>query len=182
MTNISRSDRIVKAKVAKQLSEAEYKALAEFRYQLRRFVRAMEEKVREAGLNPQQYQLLLAIRGLPAGMTPTITVLADRMQLNHNSMVEMVDRCEERGLIRRTRSGNDRRRVTLSITAEGGEHLRRLASASRQELRDMGPVLVDSLVHLIGPRRNSAPVERGNRSKRNTKRSHEQIRQVEASR
>ena len=70
------------------------------------------------------------------------------MQLNHNSMVELVDRCEENGLLRRTRSGNDRRQVTLSVTPEGEVLLRKLGAAARQELRETGPMLVDSILRL----------------------------------
>ncbi len=130
------------------LQESEYRALAEFRYQLRRFLRHMEDQVREVGINPQQWQLVLAIKGLPKGQLPTISQLAERMQLNHNSMVELVDRCEEHGLLRRTRLDNDRRQVTLSITPQGETLLRRLGSASRLELRSVGPMLVESVGRL----------------------------------
>lgn len=139
---------MAKEKNTGPLQASEYIALAEFRYQLRRFLRHMEEEAREFGVNPQQYQLVLALKGLPKDQVPTISRLADRMQLNHNSMVELVDRCEERGLIRRGRTGTDRRQVNLSITPDGEALLRKLGSAARQELRDMGPVLVDSVLHL----------------------------------
>jgi DNA-binding MarR family transcriptional regulator len=99
-------------------------------------------------VNPQQYQVLLAIKGLPADQVPTISRIAERMQLNHNSTVELVDRCEERGLLKRARSGSDRRQVTLMIAGEGDALLRRLGSAARQELRSIGPMLVDSVVRL----------------------------------
>ncbi len=111
-----------KEKSSRALQESEYVALAEFRYQLRRFLRHMEEEVRHLGVNPQQYQLVLAIKGLPKGQVPTISCLAERMQLNHNTMVELVDRCEERDMLRRQRSASDRRQVTLAITAEGEAH------------------------------------------------------------
>lgn len=137
-----------KGKKLRPLQETEYVALAEFRYQLRRFLRHMEEEVRQFGVNPQQYQLVLAIKGLPKDVVPTISQLAERMQLNHNSMVELVDRCEERDLLRRLRSGTDRRQVTLSITSDGEALLRKLGSAARQELRSIGPVLVDSVMRL----------------------------------
>ena len=133
----------------KPLTEAEYRALAEFRYQIRKFLRHMEEHARELRQNPQQYQVLLAIEGLPADTRPIISTLAERMQLNHNSMVELVDRCEERGLIRRTRSGADRRQVELAITAEGQAMLRKLATAARQELRAMGPAMAEALQSLL---------------------------------
>jgi DNA-binding MarR family transcriptional regulator len=137
-----------KGKNLRPLSEPEYLALAEFRYQLRRFLRHMEESTRALGVNPQQYQLVLAIKGLPHDSEPTISCLAERMQLNHNSMVELVDRCEENQLLRRSRSDRDRRQVTLSIMPEGEALLRKLGAAARQELRDTGPGLVDSIFRL----------------------------------
>jgi len=137
-----------KGKNLRPLTEPEYLALAEFRYQLRRFHRHMEEATRALGVNPQQYQLVLAVKGLPREAEPTISCLAERMQLNHNSMVELADRCEENGLLRRTRSGSDRRQVALSVTPEGEALLRRLGAAARQELRDTGPMLVDSILRL----------------------------------
>ena len=139
-----------KGKNARPLSEPEYLALGEFRYQLRRFLRHMEEASRLLGANPQQYQLVLAVKGLPKDVAPTISQLAERMQLNHNSMVELVDRCEANQLLRRTRSASDRRQVTLSITPEGESLLRQLGVAARQELLDMGPVLVDVIQRLTG--------------------------------
>lgn len=137
-----------KGKNLRPLTEPEYLALAEFRYQLRLFLRHMEESTRVLGVNPQQYQLVLAIKGLPKGSVPTISRLAERMQLNHNSMVELVDRCEEHKLIRRSRSGNDRRQVSLSVTAEGETLLRKLGPAAREELSDMGPMLVETILRL----------------------------------
>lgn len=138
-----------KEKPPKPLNDVEYMALAEFRYQIRKYLRFMEEKARAVGHNPQQYQLILAIRGLPRGGKPTIGALAERMQLNHNSMVELVDRCESRGLLRRSRSGDDRRQVELEITAEGESFLRTLASDGRDELRRSGPILAQAIQHLI---------------------------------
>jgi DNA-binding MarR family transcriptional regulator len=140
---------MAKAKHLRPLHETEYVALAEFRYQLRRFLRHMEDEVRECGVNPQQYQVLLAVKGLPRDQVPTISCLAERMQLNHNSMVELVDRCEERDLLKRVRSGRDRRQVTLAITPEGEAMLRQLGSAAHQELRNIGPMLVESVLRLI---------------------------------
>lgn len=138
-----------KAKPPRPLNAAEYKALAEFRYQLRRFLRNMEEHAREIGHHPQQYQLLLAIKGLPQGQAPTIGALAERMQLNHNSTVELIDRCEKRGLLRRAKAAGDRRMVTLAITPDGEQMLRQQASAARQELQTVGPVLAESIRQLV---------------------------------
>jgi DNA-binding MarR family transcriptional regulator len=133
----------------KPLTRQEYLALAEFRYQLRKYLRYMEEQARARGHHPQQYQLLLAIKGLPGRRPPTISTLAERMQMNHNSMVELVDRSEKRGLIERIRSADDRRQVSLAITAEGEKVLRQQAAVSRQELRSIGPTLLNSLHRLM---------------------------------
>lgn len=144
-----------KGKNLRPLSEPEYLALGEFRYQLRRFLRHMEEATRILGVNPQQYQLVLAIKGLPGDVVPTISQLAERMQLNHNSMVELVDRCEENNLIRRNRSDSDRRQVTLSILPEGEVLLRKLGMAARQELRDSGPALMNAILRLTSDGRGA---------------------------
>lgn len=148
-------------KDSRPLQDADYIALAEFRYQLRKFVRNMEEEVRKLGVNPQQYQLVLAVKGLPRDQAPTIGNLAERMQLNHNTMVELVDRSEQSGLLRRERSGPDRRRVTLSITAEGEALLRKLGSAAREELRVSGPLLVRAVLRL-----SRGPAARKNKTRR----------------
>lgn len=154
----------------KPLNQAEYMALAEFRYYIRKYLRFMEEKAREAGQNPQQYQLILALKGLPKDIGPSIRALAERMQLNHNSTVELVDRCEKRGLVRRARSGNDRRQVDLAVTADGDAFLRKLASAGREELRIVGPILAGHIQRLIsqdaGPSKHSSRKPRRARGKK----------------
>lgn len=143
---------IIQERAARTLSKTEYKALANFRYQIRKYLRFMEEKARARGHNPQQYQLLLAIEGLPEGEAPTIKTLAERMQLNHNSTVELVDRCEQRGLLRRVRDGADRRIVTLVPTLDGKRMMQEQARASRAELQQIGPILFASLQQLIDER------------------------------
>jgi DNA-binding MarR family transcriptional regulator len=150
LTNMKEMEhRMPRFHLPKPLTDAEYVALAEFRYQLRRFLRYTEEQARSRGLHPQQYQLLLAIKGLPKTLTPTIAALAERMQLNHNSIVELVNRCEKSGLLKRSRDDNDRRWVSLSVTEKGNAVLRQQASASRQELLSIGPVLVHTLQRLM---------------------------------
>lgn len=150
-----------KGKNVRPLTDPEYLALGEFRYQLRRFLRNMEEATRELGANPQQYQLVLAIKGLPKDVEATISHLAERMQLNHNSMVELADRCEEQNLLRRSRSSTDRRQVTLSILPEGEALLRKLGVAARQELRETGPCLVEAIFGLTGDGANKPKARTG---------------------
>jgi len=122
-----------------------YQALAEFRYQIRRFVRFSEEVARQARLEPQHHQLLLAVKGVPAGQEPRIAFIAERMQLRHHSAVELIDRLARKGLIRRMRSAHDLREVLLKVTPRGERVLRELTMHTRAELRSAAPGLVAAL-------------------------------------
>jgi DNA-binding MarR family transcriptional regulator len=127
------------------LSPDDYQALAEFRYQLRRFLRFSEQAARFASLEPQQHQLLLAIRGAPSGKQPSVGELAERLQLQHHSTVELIDRTVERGLLERRRDSEDLRRVLIHLTRQGEAVLERLSVLHRTELRTTGPALVRAL-------------------------------------
>ncbi len=147
------------------VSVAEYRALAEFRYQIRRFLNVSEQAARAAGLEPQQYLLLLALRGLPEGKQATILTLAERLQLRHHSVVGLIDRLEKRGLVRRVRGKEDRRKVLISLTARGEQILGNLARKRLAELRATGPELVRALGAVIGATRKSAGVRGASRSR-----------------
>jgi DNA-binding MarR family transcriptional regulator len=127
------------------LQDEHYQALAEFRYQLRRFLRRSEDAARAVGLEPQQHQLLLAIRGLPPGYEPTIGELAERLQVQHHSAVELIDRLEQRGLVRRERSQRDRRQVYVRLTPDGERLLEELSAFHWQELQETAPRLIAAL-------------------------------------
>jgi DNA-binding MarR family transcriptional regulator len=127
----------------------EIRALAEFRYRIRIYLNGSEEAARKAGLEPQQYLFLLALRGLPQDREPSIRELAERMQLRHNSVVELVNRLEKRSLLRRERSRSDRRQVILHLTARGEKILTSLAKQRILELRTAAPTLVRALTALI---------------------------------
>jgi DNA-binding MarR family transcriptional regulator len=136
-----------------RLSDTDYRLLAEFRHQLRCFLAFSEEQAKAAGLQPQQHQLLLALRAAPE--VPTVGYLAKRLVLRHHSAVELVDRLEERGLVRRVRSPEDRRQARVNITAEGERVLLKLSVAHRAELQRTAPGLVEALRKLAKP--NAAP-------------------------
>jgi DNA-binding MarR family transcriptional regulator len=123
----------------------DYRALAEFRYQVRRYLRASEEAARAAGIEPQQHQLLLAVKGISDGEEPRISYLADRLQIQHHSAVELVDRTEKKGLIQRTRAESDRREVHVQLTPRGDRVLADLTQHMREELRSSAPALVATL-------------------------------------
>jgi DNA-binding MarR family transcriptional regulator len=111
--------------------------MAEYRYAIRRFLRFSEEAARKAGVTPQQYQLMLAIKGYPGREHANITELAERMQLDHHSTVGLIDRTEERGLVRREQDQHDRRQVNVRLTEAGESLLRQLAEVHREQLKRM---------------------------------------------
>jgi DNA-binding MarR family transcriptional regulator len=130
-----------------QLSDSDFRALAEFRFQLRVFLAFSESQARAVGLQPQQHQALLVIRAATPD-TPTIKALARRLVLRHHSAVELVDRLQRRRLVRRARSDADRRVARVELTRLGEDLLSRLALAHRAELRRAGPRLMSALQRL----------------------------------
>lgn len=135
--------------VSRPLQLPDYRAMAQFRYEIRRFLAFSERAARAAGLEPQQYQVMMAVKGLPEGARPTIRFLAERMQLRHHSTVALVNRLAAKDLVVRQRSDADRREVLVRLTPEGERLLEELARAHRAEIVKMGPALVDALQRLI---------------------------------
>jgi len=133
----------------KSLTVADYQSLAELRYQIRRFLFFSEQAARNSGLEPRQHQLMLAIKGLPHGVRPRIGELAERLQIQHHSTVELANRLSAGGYVRRRRGGEDRREVLLSLTPKGEKVLRRLSLHHRAELRMQGPALIAALRRAI---------------------------------
>lgn len=133
----------------KATRSADYRALAEFRYQIRKFLNLSDQAARAAGLEPHQYQVLLAICGLPEKSPATVGALAEQLQLRHHSAVELVDRMVKRGYVRRVRGTDDRREVLIALTARGRNVLAKLAEQRLAELRNTGPALVRALNLLV---------------------------------
>ena len=140
-----------------------YQALAEVRYQLRRFLHFSEQMARDAGLEPQQHQLMLALKGLPAGTRPRVAELAERLQIKHHSAVELINRLASAGCVRRHRGGEgkgdngDRREVLVALTSKGENILRQLSVHHRAELRKRGPVLIAALKRAMAAKRAAHP-------------------------
>jgi DNA-binding MarR family transcriptional regulator len=129
----------------KKLTLLDYQALAEFRYQIRKFLHFSEKAVQSAGLERGQYQLMLTIKGIPEGVRPRIRELANRLQIQHHSAVELINRLERGGYVRRERAQDDRREVLLALTPKGERVLGELALHHHDELRSAAPSLVASL-------------------------------------
>ena len=116
------------------LGKHQYEALSEFRYQLRRFLHFSETAARDAGLTPLQYLLLLQVRGFPGRDWATVAELAERLQSHHHSVVGLITRSEQQGLVARAPGREDRRCVEVSLLPKGEELVQRMARAHRDEL------------------------------------------------
>jgi DNA-binding MarR family transcriptional regulator len=138
--------------MAEKITQAEYRALAELRYRIRRFLQEGDNIAREAQLEPQQYLLLLVVRGLPEGQEATIRTLAERLSLRHHSTVELVDRMEARGYVKRSRGREDRRQVLVSLQPRGEKLLEEVVQQRIIELRAHGRTLVETISALLESR------------------------------
>jgi DNA-binding MarR family transcriptional regulator len=143
-----------------EVSTQAFQQLAEFRYRIRRFLHFSEEAARAIGIEPQQHQLLLVLRGLPEGLRPTVTAISSRLCLRHHSTVELINRLVERGAVTRRHSEQDRREVLVELTPHGEHLLRQLSVLHWQELQTSGPALSGALHAIVHPatanRRRSA--------------------------
>jgi DNA-binding MarR family transcriptional regulator len=144
------------------ISDAEYRALAELRYRIRHFIQEGDAAAQRSNLEPQQYLMLLAIRGLPLGAVATIRTLAERMALKHHSAVELIDRLESHGLARRTRSEGDKREVRVSLLPRGSKLLDRVARQRLSELKASGAALANAITALVERKHSSQRILRGN--------------------
>jgi DNA-binding MarR family transcriptional regulator len=133
----------------RDLTNVNYRALATLRFEIRRFLNFSAGAARKAGIEPQQHQALLAIKGLTPGVNPSVGVLANRLQIKHHSAVELTKRLEASGLIRRTPSPTDRREVLLNLTRRGDELMKRLSRSHEMELESAGPSLLRALMAVI---------------------------------
>jgi DNA-binding MarR family transcriptional regulator len=133
----------------KMPTEPDYRSLAEVRYQIRKFLHFSEQATRQVRMEPQQHQFLLALKGLPEKVRPNVGALAERLQIQPNSAVELTNRLVKKGLVRRHREGGnggkDGREVLLTLTIKGEDVLRELSLYHREELRTAGPALIAAL-------------------------------------
>jgi DNA-binding MarR family transcriptional regulator len=129
-------------------SDSLLRTLAEFRFELRRFLHFSERAAVEEGLHPQQHQLLLQVAGAPEDAVVTIAYAADRLGLRHNSVVELVNRSEGEGLLLRVADPEDQRRALLRMTRKGKQALGRLTGEHAREIHELAPRLVRTLEHI----------------------------------
>jgi DNA-binding MarR family transcriptional regulator len=135
------------------ISPSDYRALAEFRYQIRAFLSFSERAARAHGMEPQHHQLLLACKGLPTSLRPTIGTLARRLCVEHHTAVALVDKLEVNGLVRRLPSESDRREVLVEITRRGEALLAELSAIHRDQLATVGPALIKALSSVLKGRK-----------------------------
>jgi len=132
-----------------QLHPDDYETLAEFRYLLRKFLRFSKDFLHDkAGLNPEQYEALLAIKAFAAAGGATISQLSERLQVKHHSAVNIVDRLAERKLATRETYETDRRERHVQLTAKGEKLIQELAAVHRKEIRSRSADLMEALERL----------------------------------
>lgn len=134
------------------VEKADFEALSEFRYQLRRFLSFSEDAVSQENLTPLQYLLLLHIKGFPGRESATIGELAERLQAQHHGVVALVTRCESLGLVTRSPGVADRRQVNVRLTVLGEQRLQRLAELHRSELQSLAKVFQVSNISAFNDR------------------------------
>ncbi len=123
------------------LSQADYEALAEFRYLIRCFLEFSQDAARQMGLTPRQHQALLAIKGFPGGRPATIGNLAERLRIRHHTAVELVDRLADAGLALRVADPGDQRRMLVTLTDLANDRLAKLSAVHLDELARIKPSL-----------------------------------------
>ena len=135
---------------AELVDPSKLKTLAEFRFQLRKFLSFSEMATERRGVAAQQYQLMQVIAAMPEGQQASISYLAERMVLRHNSTVELVDRAERAGLVRREHDESDLRRSLVRLTPQGEEVLNELVIEHLSELGPRCEYLIQALQNLQG--------------------------------
>jgi DNA-binding MarR family transcriptional regulator len=136
---------------------ADYRALAQFRHEIRKFLAFSEGAARAAGIEPQQHQALLAIKGLPVGVEPTIGALAERLCVQHHTAVALVDKLEQHGWAKRQRAESDRRQVLLTLTPKGSALLAKLSELHRDQLGTAGTGMVQALESIVAVQAQKRP-------------------------
>ena len=145
------------------LRPVDYQSLAKFRYEIRRFVNFSEHAAHATGVEPQQHQALLVIKGQALGSEVTVGTLAERLQIRHHTAVELTDRLESKGWIRRSRGSGDGRKVNLRLTPPGDRLIETLSLSHRDELRILGPRLIRALQSVL---KNTGSVRREQRTRK----------------
>jgi len=142
---------IIRRMKNRSLTLVEFQCLAEIRYQIRRYAHMGEATARTLRLEPRQQQMLLAIKGLPAGVRPNVGEIAERLQIEHHSAVELVNRMAVAGYVRRERDAGDRREVLLALTPKAQRVLGELSEQHRWELKEGVPQLAQAMRKSLRP-------------------------------
>jgi DNA-binding MarR family transcriptional regulator len=138
---------MMKAAKRAALPKRSYEVLADFRFALRQFFAFSEQAAAAAGLSPQQYQGLLAIKGAPGRSELSIQEIADRLMVRHHTAVELVNRLARNGFVERKKKPEDQRRVLVNLTAKAERVMDSLAAAHLRELKGIRPALGGLLAH-----------------------------------
>ncbi|GAB5101135.1 MULTISPECIES: MarR family winged helix-turn-helix transcriptional regulator [unclassified Caballeronia] len=126
------------------LDKQDFEAMSNFRYELRKFLRASEEISNAAGITTLQYQLLLHVRGFEGRQWATVGELAERLQAAPNGTAALVSRCEAAGLVKRRADETDGRQVQVHLTARGERCLLKLAAEHKAQYGSFGWIFLQN--------------------------------------
>jgi DNA-binding MarR family transcriptional regulator len=142
-------DGVSQPTVIAPVTHQEYTALATFRYAMRKFLRVSKEVLAEhAGLTPEQYEALLALKAFSGPEGLLVGQLSERLQVKHHTAVSLTDKLVARKVVTKRRGDSDRRNVYVKLTEAGSEMLESMARIHREELRARSPELMEALQHL----------------------------------
>jgi DNA-binding MarR family transcriptional regulator len=127
------------------LSKSEIESRSAFRHQLRLFERAGEDAARKYGITFPQYLVLLHAKGMPGRAWALVGELAEKMLLEHHSVVGLVSRCETAGLVKRKRSAEDARQVEVHLTAKGDRTVNSIAVAQSNEMKALSTFIASAV-------------------------------------
>lgn len=139
-----------------RISKADIESLAQFRYALRQFLRFSERAARQAGVSPQQHQLLMTIKGMHGRPWANVAEIAERLQVSHHAAVALVTRAQNLKLVKRTQGKEDRRTVQVSLTPKGEDLISQLAELHHHELGRLSQILLRQLQSIGGAARKRA--------------------------
>lgn len=132
-------------------------SLIEFWLRVQIFLQTRSKIARDSGLRSREYEILLAVRAIPDAQHASVSVLAERLLLQHHVAAGVVKSLVNKRLLIAERNLNDRRSLALRLTEEGENLLRQIVAQSLRRLRTEGPPIKAALKRVIRTTSGSRP-------------------------
>jgi MarR family transcriptional regulator, organic hydroperoxide resistance regulator len=120
--------------------------------------RRISDTLEPHGITAQQYNILRILRGAGEQGLPTLAI-GERLIEQTPGMTRLLDRMEQKGLVRRHRCKTDRRQVLCYLTPQGSALLESLDPVldgpGQQGLASLRKTEAEALIQLLDKVRNS---------------------------